>query len=584
MKNICLVVMFFWAACVNAQNLPNFLTPAEKTELQYYNAPYHNFAARSYSSSFTPPATAVRTMAEWEEVQGYLIGWTSYSSMLREIVRYGKRECRMYILTSTPGNVITDLQNNGIDTSNITFVNAPFNSVWSRDYGQWCVYTNNVDSLIFIDWMYNRPRPKDDTVPSGLARALNVPIIHTTQTPYDLVHTGGNFMCDGMGTGFSSKLILTDNQLAAGFGVSHTEAEIDTIMSRFMGINRYIKMETLPYDDIHHIDMHMKLLDEETILVGQYPAGIADGPQIEANLQYILSNFKTPFDTDYRVVRIPMPDDNGSYPNSFGQYYTYTNASFINKTIIVPTYNIPEDTTALRIWREACPGYNVVGINSTASISSLGALHCITKEIGADNPLLITHQRLRDTYVTTGSYTATATIMHKNGIQSATLYYTTDTNQAYQAINMANAGNNSWSAAIPAAPTGTEFFYYIKAEAVGGKQQVRPITAPVGFYNFRVLGNTTSINTTVANETEVKDIYPNPAHGITCIPVYSTVAATAQIELYSPLGAWVQHIANTVLAPGENNFFINTTSLPAGVYLVKYNINGAETCRRLVIY
>lgn len=36
-----------------------------------------------------------------------------------------------------------------------------------------------------------------------------------------------------------------------------------------MGIERYIKMQTLPYDGIHHIDMHMKLLDEETLLVGQ---------------------------------------------------------------------------------------------------------------------------------------------------------------------------------------------------------------------------------------------------------------------------------------------------------------------------
>ena len=55
-------------------------------------------------------------------------------------------------------------------------------------------------------------------------------------------------------------------------------------MNKFLGVDRYIKMNTLPYDQIHHIDMHMKLLDEETLLVGQYPPGIADGPQIEANL------------------------------------------------------------------------------------------------------------------------------------------------------------------------------------------------------------------------------------------------------------------------------------------------------------
>ena len=35
-------------------------------------------------------------------------------------------------------------------------------------------------------------------------------------------------------------------------------------------------MPTLPYDGIHHIDMHMKLLDEETLLVSEYPDGVAD--------------------------------------------------------------------------------------------------------------------------------------------------------------------------------------------------------------------------------------------------------------------------------------------------------------------
>lgn len=63
-------------------------------------------------------------------------------------------------------------------------------------------------------------------------------------------------------------------------------------MKKFMGIERYAKMEKLPYDGIHHIDMHMKLLDEETLLVGEYPAGIANGPQIEANINMCYPIFK----------------------------------------------------------------------------------------------------------------------------------------------------------------------------------------------------------------------------------------------------------------------------------------------------
>ena len=54
-------------------------------------------------------------------------------------------------------------------------------------------------------------------------------------------------------------------------------------MNAYMGLDRYIKMQTLPYDVIHHIDMHMKLLDE-TLLVSQYPAGVADGPRLRPTL------------------------------------------------------------------------------------------------------------------------------------------------------------------------------------------------------------------------------------------------------------------------------------------------------------
>ncbi len=583
MKFFPLFFLVFIAAKSFSQNLPKGMTNEEKLFLPQYQIPFHDFSDRSYSPFFAPPSSPVRVAAEWEEAQGYLVTWTSYTSMLREIVRYGKQECRMYIVTGNANNVITDLQNNGIDTSNITFLNAPYNSVWCRDYGQNSVYFNKVDSLAFVDWIYNRPRPKDDTIPESLARNLQIPVYHTTQPPYDLVNTGGNWMSDGMGTAFASKLILDDNKTSGGFGVNHTEAQIDTIIKTFMGIERYVKMETLPYDGIHHIDMHMKLLDEETLLVGEYPTGVADGPQIEANLQYILANYKTPFGTDYRVIRMPMPSDNGQWPSGSGDYLTYTNASFINKTIIVPTYNIAADTTALRIWREACPGYKVVGINSSSSIPASGALHCITHEIGVSDPLLITHERLRDTYNTTNPYMVAAKIHHRSGIQSATLYYTTDTTQPYQSVSMFDVFGDHYEANFPAQPAGTEVFYYIQAQATSGKQQVRPIVAPTGFYNFHVLG-VTDLKQEIRNQkSEVGDIFPNPSRGITCMPVTASSAEKISIECVNILGEKIQTVFEGEAKAGDNKYFINTASFSSGVYFIHFKIAESETIKRLVV-
>ena len=70
-------------------------------------------------------------------------------------------------------------------------------------------------------------------------------------------------MTDGLGNAFASSLILNENEAGNPYGVSaKTESQIDEIMNAYMGIDQYIKMDILPYDVIHHIDMHMKLLDE----------------------------------------------------------------------------------------------------------------------------------------------------------------------------------------------------------------------------------------------------------------------------------------------------------------------------------
>ncbi|HMX40353.1 MAG TPA: agmatine deiminase family protein, partial [Saprospiraceae bacterium] len=382
-----------------------------------------------------PPSQPVRAMAEWEELQALLITWNGQTTILAEIVRAARLECKVIIACASQ-QVIEQaksvLISKGIDIStNVDFLLAPNDSIWVRDYGPNCVYANDVDSLYFIDWIYNRPRPLDDVLPSKVAQHLGVPLYSTTAAPDDLVNTGGNFMSDGCGTAFASSLILDENRPANPYNVTaKTEEQIDQIMKSYMGIHRYIKMDRLPYDVIHHIDMHMKLLDEETLLVGQYPPGIADGPQIEANIQYVLSNFRSVFDQPYKVIRIPMPPgSNGAYPDTGGPYRTFANAVFVNKTVIVPFYQLKYDTAARRIWENALPGYTVVGVNCNSIIGSLGAIHCITKEIGVADPLRIVHQPLacQENDGSAIAFGLNATIQHRSGIAEAWLYYRTDT-------------------------------------------------------------------------------------------------------------------------------------------------------------
>ena len=555
--------------------------PSERSLIPSYMG---QVASRSASGvlNTVPPASPVRTIAEWEELQALMVGWRSYPSILRQIVAAAKQQTRVivvYASPDSPASLTAYLAAGGVDTVNVTFLNAPVNSVWSRDYGPWSAYTNEVDTLITIDWIYNRPRPADDAIPSVISSHSNTPIYQTTVAPNKLVHTGGNFMTDGFGTGFSSELVVDENGPGGGFGLSLTSADIDSIMLKFMGINRYIKMTTLPYDDIHHIDMHMKLLDEETILMGQYPSGISDGPQIEANLLYVLNNFNSVFGTPYKVVRIPMPDDNNLWPSNGGDYFTYTNSSIINKGIIVPVYGVPEDSIALQIYRDQMPGYTVTPINCTSMIGALGALHCITKEVGTADPLLISHQPLENTTDTVNDYFVPALIKHRSGINASVVYWTTDTALGWTAASMVPmAMPDRYFASIPAQSPGTTIYYYISATANSGKSQVRPMPAPSGWWKFTVTGTTGLMQN---NEVVFSSPFPNPSKAITCVPFYLSQAGFIKAELLDMHGRVVQVLHEGRMSSGEQRIFVDASTLADGIYMVRFN--GTNNNVRLMV-
>lgn len=539
----------------------------------------------------TPPSFPVRTMGEWEEIQTLVISWTSYPGILKQIVRAAKEECEVLIVCDDASSVTSYLQNGNYggpitDLDNVSFLEAGFNSVWMRDFGPEVIYQNEVDSLFLLDWIYNRPRPLDDGVVDAIGQAKGINVFSTTQAPYDLVHTGGNFMADGFGTAFSSELVLEENGPGGQFNQTvKNEAQVDAIMQQFMGIvpERYIKMATLPFDAIHHIDMHMKLLDEETLLIGEFPTGQSDGPQLEANIQQVMANYNSTFGTPYRVIRIPMPSSNGgAYPPS-ASYRTFANNVFVNKTVLVPTYREAVDTIGLRILREALPGYNVVGIdcdnNDQPIISASGAIHCITKGIGVADPLLIKHQRLTDTYETVQPYIVDAYIRHRSDIAAAEVYWTTDTAAGFSSVPMAAGPNNTWTAGIPAQAPGTDVYYYIHATANSGKQQVRPIVAPQGWWKFRVLDLSTGLPGGAAPV--VAEVFPNPTAGILVVTVNDAGSQRVRITLRDAQGREVLRIQDGPMHQ-DQRAFTDLSGLAEGAYLlVVESASGRSTTRVL---
>ncbi|MBT8379589.1 MAG: agmatine deiminase family protein [Ignavibacteria bacterium] len=577
MKKAYLLLLLLLSICsqVTAQDLPNYMTDEEKILWQSYQHPVNPLFS-------DPPLSPVRGMAEWEELDGLIITWTSFLSILRQVVDYAQEEGTVYIVCTDSNSVKNYLQAGSVPLYNIEYLITPFNSIWVRDYGPWTAYTNDGDTMNVVDWIYNRPRPLDDVTPEFFANYIGAPIYQTTTPPYNLIHTGGNLMLDGHGTAFSSKLILNENP-------SKNEAEIDTIMNKFLGIDSYIKMDNLPYDVIHHIDMHMKLLDEETLLVGEYPPGVADGPQIEANLQYVLNNYQTCFGRTFKVVRIPMPPENGQYPPQ-GDYRTYTNSIIINKTVIIPTYEYHYDTTAFRIYREAMPGYNIVGINSNAIIPSLGAIHCIVKEVGVSDPVWISHAKKDSVIYDEDSIAVNAVIKTKSGISNASIYWTADTTLGFKSIPMQFYSDTAIGY-IPQQIDGTEIFYYVSATSNSGRTVAKPLVAPDGFYNFVVENSVTNIFDIFQPEKfDLYQNYPNPFNPTTKISFTIPVTLNGvegsfiTLKIYDILGNEVTTLVEEELFAGEYEIEFNASELTSGAYFYQLKAgNYIDTSKMILL-
>ncbi len=521
-------------------------------------------------------------MAEFEELEGIIVRWAfnTQNLLLSQIVDAAQDEGKVWIITrpgtSDSTNIKSYLASRNIPLTNTEFISISTNSIWSRDYGPWCVYDSQTDSMAIVDFRYNRPRPLDDVVPVALAQRWGLPLYQTVSMPDSLSHTGGNFMVDGSGAGFASKLIHHENRV-------HLPAAIDSILSRYNGIASFTAMDTLLYDGIHHIDMHMKMLDEETILVGRYPVNMSDYQRIEATVDY-LRTLTNSYGRPYRIIRIPMPaDPAGRYPPQ-SYYLTYVNAVIINKTVLVPVYNLPMDAEAIQIWREAMPGYRVLGFDCNAIIPQSGAIHCITKEIGVREPLRIRHRRLWEAAATDTSYRIEATARVRSGVDSVFLYWRADSSAPFSRVMMTEGGG-TYAFDIPRQQEGNRVEYFIEVLSHSGKRVRFPLVGEAGAFRFNIQSSPTSVRMETPGDFVLHQNYPNPFNPATTIrfTIPETHAGHVSLKLYDLPGREVLTLFDGELEGGTHQAVVDASNLASGMYFYRVTAGNLVAVRKMAL-
>jgi len=408
------------------------------------------------------PEGEIRNPAEWERSEGVIIRWPLGIS-ISLVAEMAEDVMVTTIVASTyqRDQAITSYSSGGVNMSNTQFIIAATNSIWTRDYGPWFIFAD--DSIGIVDHIYNRPRPLDDLIPQVIGAEWNIDVFGM-----DLITAGGNHMSDGLGCSMSTRLVYDENP-------TKTPAQIDSIMLAYLG-NDYTVLDYIESSGIHHIDCWAKFLSPSTILVKDVSVGNPSYNLLNQRADW-LSQQTSAWGVPYNVIRIYCPTGTA-----------YTNSLILNDKVLVPIFGSYYDSTALEIYRDAMPGYEVLGF--TGSWYDNDAIHCRTMGVPDMQLLFVDHDPLQNMNYTPDDYPVSAHIkaLTRQGLMldSLKIYYKVDDGPWDYSFLGSTPLPDSFAGYIPSQSAGSIVSYYIKAADSSGRVETHPFIGEPWAHTFEI--------------------------------------------------------------------------------------------------
>ena len=426
------------------------------------------------ASNFTEtpaPTEAPRFVAEFEPMQGVTIRYPLGIPV--SLVKSLAENCQVYCIveSSQQSSARSAFSNAGVNMNRVTFVIADNDSYWVRDYGPWYIFAGRTPAI--VDNVYNRPRPYDDAIPQTFATLWDIPLYGM-----NLQHTGGNMMEDGRGHGVSDDLVVREN--------NNNEANVRKKMLDYLGIDNYHITIDPQGEYIAHVDCWGKYLAPDKILIAKVPQSNSHYADYEAVADYFATT-NCCWGYPYKVYRVEEPGGSTLAP--------YTNSLILNKTVYVPlgsnsTYN----NRALQVYRDAMPGYEVIGVSNTnysTGWQNTDALHCRTRGVMDFEMLFVDHrnvlfgtQECEDSIAVTSKFIAYSGKALKT--DSLLVYYSID-NGPYQTAHMTATGNpDEYVGYIKGYQQGSEVDYYVFGADESGHRYQQPVFGELDPHHFTV--------------------------------------------------------------------------------------------------
>lgn len=340
------------------------------------------FSERTAAFASAQDGAPIRLPAPWEAMESVLLNfpviypplWPLYAQMIEAITPVAAVEITVPAPLWAHGIALYLRQRGKASLERVRFLDLAADDIWIRDYGPFVGYISDDHvpdgQRAVVAARYathpSYPQARDDAMPGKYAALRGLPL---REMP---LHTeGGNFLTDGAGT-----LVMTTKVLRANPQL--TRDSLEALLREYFDFEKLILTPYLNFESTGHVDLLVKLIDAQTLLISQ-PQTLTARGRLAQTID-LFSRETNARGQRYKIETLPTPS---LYVNWF--FYpirrSYTNALTVNGRILVPIYGLPQDEVALDVYRRVAPEFSIVPIDCTIGVNGGGAVHCMTKEV-----------------------------------------------------------------------------------------------------------------------------------------------------------------------------------------------------------
>ncbi len=274
----------------------------------------------------------------------------------------------------------------GADVRRVEFVVYLTNRGWTRDSGPLFVRRSSgrrretaIVHFHFNGWAKYSDWRRDRRVPEIAARHLRKRLFEARWGGREFVLEGGGIDVNGRGTLLTTEECYLDPATQVrNRGLARQD--IETAFRQYLGVtNTFWLGGGVAGDDTHgHVDDICRFVSPTTVVLIK-----EDNPR-DINYKPLAENWERIKDLRLQdgskpdIVALPMPEplffDGGRLPASYANFY------ICDAAVIVPTFNDPNDRTALGILGELFTDRAVVGIHAVDLVLGFGTLHCLSQQ------------------------------------------------------------------------------------------------------------------------------------------------------------------------------------------------------------